>query len=357
MKKTLTALALFIVAGLVLLFIWQQRSPRSPETTNAFSLAREVMTQLQPSPTPPPVPFEELTIPYLQKRQYQSSLTELQQVSQNSSYTSYLTSFDSDGFRVNGLLTRPTGQMPENGWPAIIFIHGYIPPTLYRTQERYVEYVQYLARNGFVVFKIDLRGHGNSEGEPGGAYYSSDYVVDTLNAYSALQNTDFVNPQQIGLWGHSMAGNVSFRALAAKPEIPAIVIWGGAVYSYEDFQEYGIDDDSYRPPTDNTKRQQERERLFAAHGTFNKESPFWSQVVPTNYLSEIKGAVQLHHAVNDSVVDIRYSQNLAQILQNANKEYELFEYQQGGHNLTSPAFTPAMQRTVEFFKKHLTQTE
>src|SRR5690606_8606887 len=107
-----------------------------------------------------------------------------------------------------------------------------------------------LARNGFVVFKIDLRGHAESEGEAGGGYYGSDYVVDTLNARAALASSDFVNPKKIGHWGHSMAGNVTSRALAAMPEIPAVTIWGGAVYTYSDMQKYGIDDNSYRPPTD-----------------------------------------------------------------------------------------------------------
>ena len=47
--------------------------------------------------------------------------------------------------------------------------------------------MDYLAQNGFVVFKIDLRGHGDSEGEPGGGYFGADYVTDTLNAHSALE--------------------------------------------------------------------------------------------------------------------------------------------------------------------------
>jgi dipeptidyl aminopeptidase/acylaminoacyl peptidase len=138
-----------------------------------------------------------------------------------------LTSYDSDGLRVNGLLTIPKGQGPH---PAIVFVHGYIAPTIYKTTERYQDYVDYLARNGFVVFKIDLRGNGESEGDPGGAYYSGDYVIDTLNAYVALQSAEFVDPARVGLWGHSMAGNVTFRALVAKKDIPAVSSGQGRLY-------------------------------------------------------------------------------------------------------------------------------
>src|SRR5690606_32073025 len=99
------------------------------------------------------------------------------------------------------------------------------PPSQYSTVTQYDDYIDFLARSGFVVFKIDLRGHGDSEGEAGGGYYGSDYIVDTLNAYSALEHADFVNPHAIGLWGHSMAGNVVLRSMVAKPDIPAAVIW------------------------------------------------------------------------------------------------------------------------------------
>jgi dipeptidyl aminopeptidase/acylaminoacyl peptidase len=252
-------------------------------------------------------------------------------------------------------LTIPKGKTPESGWPAIVFVHGYIPSSTYQTTSNYSSYVDYLSRNGFVVFKIDLRGHGESEGVPGGAYYSSDYIIDTLNAHAALQMADFVNPEKIGLWGHSMAGNVVFRSLVAKQDIPAVVIWAGAVYSYSDFQEYRISDNSWRPPADDSERRRRRQGLFEAHGEFDPESSFWKQVVPTNYLDGVTGAVQLNHAVNDSVVNIGYSRGLGEILESTQLEYELNEYQSGGHNITGAAFNQAMQNTVSFFEKHLTE--
>ncbi|MEA2020697.1 MAG: alpha/beta fold hydrolase [Patescibacteria group bacterium] len=223
-----------------------------------------------------PIPFAELTIPYLRQRKYESELTSLEEVSQDSSYITYITSYDSDQLRINALLTKPTGREPEEGWPAIVFIHGYIPPSQYQTGERYSDYVDYLARNNFVVFKIDLRGHGASEGEPSSAYYSSDYVIDTLNAYAALQNLDFVNPNQIGLWGHSMGGNIILRSLVVKPDIPVAVIWAGSVFTYQDFIDYGIDDDSYQPPSPTAPRRQYRQDLFDTYGSFSLDSNFWS---------------------------------------------------------------------------------
>lgn len=348
--KVRTMLLIPAIALICLGFIWNARRDipdQSPLVAVPF-VGRQAVT-----PAPTPFPFQELTIPYLRNRSYGSSLGERAKVSEYAAYTSYTTFYVSDGLKINGLLTIPKTEKPAGGFPAIVFVHGYIPPTQYRTTVNYASYVDVFARNGFVVFKIDLRGHDRSEGEPGGAYYSSDYVVDTLNARAALAAGDIVNPKRIGLWGHSMAGNVVARSLAAKPDIPAVVIWAGAGYTYADLTTYRISDTSYRPPPNNTERQRKRQLLRDTYGDFDAVSPFWRQVAVTEYLPEFRGTVQLHHAADDQVVSIEYSRNLTNLLKSAGVAHEFYEYPNGGHNLTGSVFTEAMQRSVEFFKTGL----
>lgn len=307
--------------------------------------------------TPTPFPFSEMTIPALRSRTYESKLGEMKTYEEKANYTSYLTSYTSDGIKINGLLTIPKidPSVRRKPFPAIVFVHGYIPPTLYKTTEKYVDYVDYLARNGFIVFKIDLRGHGNSEGEPGGGYYSSDYVIDTLNAYYALQSFDQVDKTKIGLWGHSMAGNVVMRAWAAKPEIRSVVIWAGAGYTYQDLIDYKLNDQSYRPPNSDTIPRKKRDELFAQYGQFDPNSEFWKQVPATNYLSDLKGAIEIHHAVDDTVVSIEYSRNLMKLMDSTDIPHQLFEYPSGGHNISGSSFSKAMERTVEFYNEKLVQ--
>ncbi len=338
-------ICLALIAGIAMYFaLTRNMSPSLQKNGSTFE-------QLLSSPTP--FPFVEMTVPYLRSRTYKSSLGNLELVSEDGSYNSYLTSYTSDGLKINGLLTRPTGKEPPGGFPAIVFVHGYIPPSQYQTLERYGDYVDYLARNGFVVFKIDLRGHGESEGEPGGGYFGSDYIVDTLNARAALAASGFVNQKKIGMWGHSMAGNVLMRSWAAQPDIPAIVIWAGAVYTYTDRDKYGINDNSYRPPQDASRRNNSRRLLFEKVGSPSASSPFWQQVIPTNYAQDLKGALEIHHAVDDDVVNIGYSRDLMKLLDKTSVPHELFEYPSGGHNIEGPSFVSAMQRTVDFYKKHL----
>ena len=332
----------FLVAGVGVLgvFAFVGEKPATSKQSNHISV------------TPTPVPFEELTIPYLQHRAYTSTINETTRFQRYPSYTAYTAIYDSDGLLIRGLLTIPNTPPPNGGYPAIVFVHGYIPPDQYKTTERYVEYVDALARAGFVVFKIDLRGHGASDGNPSGAYYSSGYVIDTLNAYAALAANKEVNPKRIGLWGHSMAGNVIMRAFAARPDIPAVVIWAGAGYTYEDLSAYRIQDLSYRPGV-RQGGQQNRARLRDVYGDFTDTSPFWRKVAVTQYLADLKGALEIHHAVDDPVVSIEYSRNLMKLLDRTSVRHALYEYPSGGHNISGTSFTSAMNRTIEFYRTNL----
>lgn len=280
-----------------------------------------------------------------------------------SNYERYIASYKSEGYKINGLLTIPTTPMPEGGFPAIVFIHGYLPPATYVTTEKYSAYVDYLARNGFVVYKIDLRGHGASQGQPTGAYFSSGYTIDAISALKSLQKHSSVNKERIGVWGHSMAGNASLRAMLVNSEFKAGVIWAGAVYSYEDFAKYRISDSSYVPRTPATQRPvvYDKNREISEKVRLLREEPdkldfndsFWTSISLTSNIGYLKTPVQLHHSVNDNVVTIEYSRELVEVLKSNNRDYEYFEYDGGGHNIDSPYFETAMQRTVEFFAKYL----
>jgi dipeptidyl aminopeptidase/acylaminoacyl peptidase len=152
-----------------------------------------------------------------------------------------------------------------------------------------------------------------------------------------------------------MAGNVVPRALAVRPEIPATVIWAGAVYTYSDMQKYGISDNSYRPPADQTRTRKKRNDLIIKYGQFDPKSSFWKMVPMTNYLSDINGAISLNHAVDDVVVDIEYSRELSKLLDETKIPHELNEYSSGGHNFTGSSFNEAMENTIKFFNKYLKQ--
>jgi dipeptidyl aminopeptidase/acylaminoacyl peptidase len=306
--------------------------------------------------TPEPTPFavgDDLTIAALQGRTIEGSEIIIEEVlPTGANYNRYIASYQSEGLKIYGLLTVPFADVPEDGFKAIVFNHGYIPPESYRTTERYVAYVDWLARSSFVVFKIDMRGHGDSEGEPLGSYFSPAYTIDAISALRSLQGLDFVDPDGIGMWGHSMAGNLVLRAMLVEPDIKAGVIWAGAVYSYDDFVKYAISDTSFVRRDDSPGLRRSR-AIFDTYGRPDTTQPFWQAVSLTANIEYLDSPVQLHHAVDDSVVNIGYSRDLADVLEASGKTHEFYEYAVGGHNINSPSFEEAMRRTVAFFQAHL----
>jgi len=314
------------------------------------------------TPTPTPIVFDigkEITIQYLRELEIAGSeITFEEKLADRYNYHQHLVSYFSEGSKIFGLLTIPFGDPPPGGFKAIVFNHGYIPPATYRTTQRYNAYVDYLARRGFVVFKIDYRGHGQSQGEATGSYFSPGYTIDSISALKSLQKLDIIDPQGIGMWGHSMAGNLVLRAMLIEPDIQAGVIWAGAVYSYDDFVTFGINDNTYRPPATpeaegGAERPRRSQLIFDTYGRPDTQNAYWQAVSLTENITYLTHPVQLHHAEDDTVVSIDYSLNLAAVLRENGKVYEFYTYEGGGHNLISPYFDQAMLRTVEFFRSHL----
>jgi predicted esterase len=83
------------------------------------------------------------------------------------------------------------------------------------------------------------------------------------------------------------------------------------------------------------------------------DTPFWQAMIPTNYLADISGAIQLQHAVDDDVVNVGYSRDLAALLAPTAIVHELRDYPTGGHNFTGGTFNLAASSMIDFFRQHL----
>ncbi len=268
-----------------------------------------------------------------------------------SNYDRYLTSYQSEGNKIYALLTVPRGKIPEGGWPAIVFNHGYIAPAEYRTTERYIAYTDGFSRNGYALFRPDYRGHGNSEGNPEGAYGSNAYTVDVLNAVASLKKNKNVNPDKIGMWGHSMGGHIALRNMVVRKDVKAGVIWAGVVASYPDLINNWRRRAPFRPTLPGGARRW-RQELIETYGEPEENPQFWNTISATSYLKDISGPIQLHHGSADPSVPAEFSQKLHQLMKEAGKTSELYVYQGDDHNLANN-FNTAMQRSVEFFDKYL----
>ena len=305
-----------------------------------------------PTPTPTPHP---LTIASMRQREYPGSdITIEETLEPEVNYQRYLASYQSEGLKIYALLTVPNGEKPPTGWPVIIFNHGYIPPAQYRTTERYVAYVDWLARSGYIVFRSDYRGHANSEGIATGAYGSPNYVVDVLNAVASMKRYPDADPNRIGMWGHSMGGYITLRSMVITRDIKAGVSWAGVVGSYPDLisrWRRGPTPDPSMTATPAPGRGW-RARLIETYGSPEENPEFWNSISANSFLDDLSGPLQLHHGTADTSVPLEFSETLYQQVLAAGKTVEYYTYAGADHNLAS-SFSLAMQRTIEFFNTYV----
>lgn len=353
MKKYLLILTLSIFVTSCM----SQTSPISTATpipaseTPTLTFTPESTTTFTPLPTATPVPHP-MSIIALRNQSFPGSEIVIErELDRGFNYQRYYAYYLSEGLKIYALLTIPNGTPPEGGFPAIVFNHGYIPPDVYRTTERYIHYVDELAKAGYVVFRIDYRGHDQSEGEATGAYGHPGYQIDVMNAVASLKQHPQVNREKIGMWGHSMGGYLTLRAMVISSDVKVGVIWAGVIASYPDLVYNWRRTGSFTPSPSSTGRGW-RASWIELYGTPEQNPVFWDSISATSYLADLSGPLQLHHGTNDEDVPYEFSIRVAELARAQAKIADLYLYDGDNHNIATN-FYPAMDATIEFFDIYL----
>lgn len=346
----LTFLFLVIVIGGFSSFVLSHAVTRS---INHFQSTIQ-KKQKQSTPTESLTTSSPLAIAAMRQKAYPGSqITFVQTLSSGANFNRYLVSYLSDGLTIYGLMTVPTGQKPEGGWPVILFNHGYIPPASYSTDASYSIMVDPLAAAGYIVFKPDYRGNGNSQGTPTQPYITPDDVTDSMNALASIEKYKDANAQKIGVFGHSMGGNITLHELVITHVFKAAELMAGVVGNETSILQWwdhriavhsivGNDLDTSYVVT----------QMVKDHGTPSSNPAYWNAIDPTQFLSYISAPVQIQVGSADEDVPITFSTSLYSSLQGAGKSAMFHEYSGADHNL-APDTAAAMEATITFFNQYL----
>ena len=308
--------------------------------------------------------YLETAVPALRQRTYAATLVLEKELPGTEHYDAALMSYDSDQLKVYALVERPKIAMPQNGFPVVIFGHGFHPQPkqyglskadgiMHRPGDYYRGIPEAYAERGFLVVTPDYRGHGGS----GGFEYTQTsylaagyYAIDVLTLLAALPALDAVDADNIFYVGHSMGGDVGLRTLLATQQIKAASFWSPVIATtYEQAVYDGRDSNGDTPITPATLGHH-LEKVATRLGPYDMASQLAS-IDPVNFVAELEVPVIVHHANGDASVPIGWAEKFVAKLAEYNRPFEFFTYPVDDHLFKGEERRQAVTRDVSFFSR------
>jgi len=141
--------------------------------------------------------------------------------------------FQNGDVTLAGNLDLPAGKGP---FPAIVTVHGSAPLT--RNDIYNLRISHFFVQHGYAVLRYDKRGAGESTGKYPEVGTHKDGVAnvnvladDALAGVEFLKNHDLIDPDMIGLAGHSQAGWIIPLAASKSPDVAFMIISSGPTSS------------------------------------------------------------------------------------------------------------------------------
>ncbi|KKN18224.1 hypothetical protein LCGC14_0957870 [marine sediment metagenome] len=197
--------------------------------------------------------------------------------------------------------------------------------------------LNYLAQKGYVILFVDPRG---SEG------YGDDFVkagylegggkqVDDLAAgANYLKNLGYVEPEGIGIYGHSTGGFLTVQTMVQAPDVFAAGITQAGVYDWEIWK-YST-------------------YVYIRYGHPDKEPSLYRQRTPVYHVDKLKGALLVFKGTKDYNEPMSDTYKFVKALIKADKEFEFMVYPDEPHGLVKPETKrDFIKRAERFLDKYL----
>lgn len=312
------------------------------------------------TPTPTVIPhlnsiLGPYTIEGLRARTYPGGEIEIVQAVEGlDRFTRYVIQYPSDGLTIQASMHVPVGIGP---FPVIILNHGYVRRSEYFPGAGTYAAADYFAEHGYVTIAPDYRSWGDSD--TGLSIFHAGLVTDVMNLLSSLHTLEFVDPNRVGMWGHSMGGGVTTKILTIEDDrVKAAVLYASnSSNDAELIDEYGvacIPGRRQRPcNAGEVIPQNLPEEVLDAYLAATEDSEILYYVAPYNYLDYITTPIQIHIGTADDTTPPWWSVSLHQALQEAGKTVDFFSYEGQGHLFVGDDWETFLLRNLLFFDSYL----
>lgn len=250
-----------------------------------------------------------------------------------------------DKLNIPTLLTVPKGKKMQN-LPAIIMPHG--GPASH--DKKGFDYMaQYFASNGYLVVQPQFRGStgfGLAFLQAGHGEWGRKMQDDLTDAVKALTRDGKIDPKRVCIVGSSYGGYAALAGAAFTPDVYQCAV---AINGVSDINEM-MASEKFDHGSDHWVLAYWEDII--ANGEFNDEH--LAAISPINFVKQITSPVLLIHGQYDEVVPVNQSREMAEALEDEDKNVTFVELEKGDHHLSkSENRMKAMLAIEEFIKKHI----
>ena len=302
-------------------------TPFQPQAATRTLLVFPTFTATVPPPTSTPNPLEKYTIASMRARSYGGGIIEiLDELDDEGRFTRYKFRYPSDGIPIYGFVNVPKGEGP---FPVIIAIHGNYDTRDYQLMPYSTYYADRIAREGYIVFHPNMRNFGESGS--GDDRYRTGLAADILNLVALIPMQgktgifSSLNADKIGLWAHSMGGEVALRVITISNEIDATVL--------------------YAPMSGDLIKNAK----FLNAQTELETPPYLIPAISTQYsYTLITSPIKLYHGTADDIVPVSWSKETCATLTALGKEINC-TFVEGAKHTFNSIQEPDFERSYFYF--------
>ena len=240
------------------------------------------------------------------------------------------------GVELHGALLPPRVIEPGKKYPVVVMVYGgpHAQTVLNHFSPRLIW--QHLADRGFVVMQVDNRGSGGrgpAFEAPLAGKLGDVELADQVAALDAVAKRPYVDPNRVGIYGHSYGGFMAALALLKAPDKFHVGVSASPVTDFR-FYDSAYTERYLGLPKDNA----------AAYDATNL----------AKMAGNLRGKLLLVHALMDENVHFQNAASLIDAFVAANKTIDLLVFPGERHGYRSPvARRYAYERVIEYLAKNL----
>ncbi len=272
-----------------------------------------------------------------------SAITLEEVLGEEDDYTAHLFSFQVDGKKVTGQINLPHDYQDKK-YPIILMLRGWADPALYFTGLGTKPSASVYASNGYITIAPDFLGYGGSD-DPDPDTYAARVKkpLTILTLLESIKQLDYIDPQNIFIWGHSNGGQIAISILEITGDPYPTTLWApvtkpfpySILYYTDEYDDFGK---ALRKTLANFEEDYDVDK-YSIH----------------SYIDQITAPIQLHQGGADDAIPLEWSTEFVNKLKEIEDEegepkldITYFTYLLADHNM-KPNWDTVVARDLTFF--------